>query len=330
MGGRALNRFGIYTDRKTTADHERILAEVKPRIEKLFNSEVRIVKYYHTKETHGDLDLLLKSSNGLNVHEEIKKEFNVDFVNSNTNVHSFAYDNYQIDIIVVAQKDWASTFFYDYDPVGNLIGKYAHSFGLKSGYAGLVYPYRGNSGTVVKDIVISQDQEKIHTFFDLDFDRYKKGFDTVEEIFDYIINSKYFNAERFQFDNLTGVDRKRNKKRATYNGFLEYINSKNYTNEFIFNKDKSVYLEVINDFFPEANLFEELEELKRVDERNKLVKEKFNGRLVMEKFNIKGKELGLVMKSFFEKYDDDYILSNSQENLLYKVKEIKDNERENY
>jgi len=322
MGGRALNRFGIYTDRKTTAEHERILAEVKPRIEKIFNSEVRIVKYYHNKETHGDLDLLLKSSNGLNVHEEIKKEFGVEIVNSNTNVHSFAYDNYQIDIIVVKVSDWESTYFYDYDPVGNLLGKYAHSFGLKSGYAGLVYPYRGNSGTVVKDIVITQNQEKIHRFFDLDFERYKNGFDTVEEIFGYIINSQYFNAERFQFDNLTGIDRKRNKKRATYNGFLEYINSKEYTNEFIFNKDKSVYLEVINDYFPEANLFNELKELKKIDEKNKLVKEKFNGKLVMEKFPIKGKELGYVMKSFFEKYDDDYILLNTQEKLFNNVKDL--------
>jgi hypothetical protein len=322
MGGRALNRFGIYTERKTTAEHERILAEVKPRIEKLFNSEVRIVKYYHTKETHGDLDLLLKSSNGLNVHDEIKKEFNIEYVNSNTNVHSFAYDNYQIDIIVVKTNDWDSTFFYDYDPVGNLIGKYAHGFGLKSGFAGLVYPYRGNSGTVVKDIIISQDQEKIHKFFDLDFNRYEKGFNTVEEIFDYIIKSKYFNADRFQFDNLNGIDRKRNKKRVTYNKFLEYINSQKYTNNFIFNKDKTVYLDMINEYFPEANLLEELESLKKIDEKNKLVKEKFNGRLVMEKFNLSGKELGFVMKTFYEKYDEDYILSNSQEKLLYNVKKL--------
>jgi len=323
MGGKALNRFGIYTERKTTEEHERILSEVKPRIEKLFNSELRIVKYYRNKETHGDLDLLVKTSNGLNVHEEIKKEFGVENVNSNTNVHSFEYDNYQIDIIIVGENDWNSTFFYDWDPVGNLLGKYAHSFGLKSGYSGLVYPYRGNSGTVVKDIVISQDQEKIHTFLGVDYSIYEKGFDSREEIFEYIIASKYFNKERFNFENLTSIDRKRNLKRATYNDFLNYLDGKTFETNYIFNKDKETYIDYINEYFPEANFKEELEILKKVDLKNKAVKEKFNGRLVMAEFTeLKGKELGTVMKKFYEKYDDDYILSNSREKLLYNIKEL--------
>jgi hypothetical protein len=192
MGGKALQRFGIETERKTTKEHERISQELKPRIEKIFNTDVKFVKYFRTKETHGDLDILIRNSGQYkNPIEIIKNEFGIEHVHNNGNVMSFMYDNYQIDIIPQKESNWEfCEYFFNWDPVGNLTGKIAHKFGLKFGFSGLIYPFRNFSGRLSTDILISKDPEKIFKFLGLDFEKYKQGFDTLDEIFHFIVKSK--------------------------------------------------------------------------------------------------------------------------------------------
>ena len=177
---------------------------------------------------------------------------------------------------------------------------------------------------LTKDIVISKDSKKIFEFLGFDYERYLKGFDTLEEIFEWIINSKYFSYEVFLMDNLNHIDRKRNKKRATYQKFLEYINTKDLSTlpNTVFYKNKEIYLELVDNYFPEAKLSEKLQELKDKDAFNKAMAEKFNGDLVMEWTGLKGKELGNCIKFFKESinhgHDYDYF-----KHWVYMVKDVK-------
>jgi len=178
---------------------------------------------------------------------------------------------------------------------------------LKYGSAGLIASvYSIDNSRKLADIVISKDNRKIFKFFDLDYDKYLKGFDNLEEIFEFIINSKYFNPNNFLMENLNSVDRKRSKKRSTYKGFLDYINLKNFDKDsgFKFNKDKSSYHRIINEYFPESNFLEILDELKKEDDRNKRISEKFNGNIVMEITGLKGKELGNFIHKFKQYIED--------------------------
>jgi len=153
---------------------------------------------------------------------------------------------------------------------------------------------------LTEDIVISKDSKKIFEFLGFDYERYLKGFDTLEEIFDWVINSKYFNYEKFLMDNLNHIDRKRNKKRATYQKFLEYINTKDLNSlpKHEFNKEKETYIDIIDNYFPEVKLVEKLAELTTKDAYNKLIAERFNGNLIMEWTGLKGKELGECIVNF--------------------------------
>jgi hypothetical protein len=299
MGGKAMKLVGVETERKTTREHLRIQNELIPIISDMFNTEVKGVKYYRNKETHGDCDLLILNDGNLgNVVDKLKERFGP--VHNNGNVYSFEYDKYQVDIIPQPSSNWeSSSDFFDFDPTGNLMGKIAHKFGLKYGFQGLVYPFRTYSGRLTTDIVISKDSKKIFDFLGFDYDEYIKGFDTVEEIFEYIINSKYFCIDGFLMDNLNHIDRKRNAKRQTYQGFLEYINTKPFASMISYNfKNKEEYIDVINDFFPEIEFISQLEKLKRKDEENKLISEKFNGDLVMKWTGLKNKELGQCLSDF--------------------------------
>lgn len=306
MGGKAMALLGIETERKSTFDHERIQTILTPIIKEMFNTEVKGVKYFHTKESHGDLDLLILNNGNLgNIAEKLKEKFGS--VHCNGNVFSFEFEKYQVDIIPQPTRNWdCCSDFFDYDPSGNLCGKTAHKFGLKYGFQGLVFPFRSFSGRLSSDIVISKDTKKIFDFLGFDYEHYSKGFDTVEEIFEWVINGKYFCADSFMMDNLNHIDRKRNAKRSTYQGFLEYINKRSgELPSYKFDKNKENYIVLIDTFFPEAGFKKELEKLKLEDERNRLAAEKFNGNMVMEITGLKDKELGKFIVDF-KNYIEEY------------------------
>jgi len=317
MGGKAMALLNIETERKSTFDHERIQSILIPIIKEMFNTEVKGVKYFHTKESHGDLDLLILNNGNLgNIAEKLRKRFGP--VYNNGNVFSFEFEKYQIDIIPQPTRNWdICSDFFDYDPTGNLMGKIAHKFGLKYGFQGLVYPFRNFSGRLSTDIIISKDSRKIFEFLGYDYDRYLKGFDTVDEIFEWIVTGKYFCVENFKMDNLNHIDRKRNKKRVTYQGFLEYIEKNNIKSNHTFEKDKEKYINEVDKFFPESKFKEQLEELRRKDLRNKLASERFNGNMIIDETGITGKELGGIIGGFksyiektFDKSFNDFIVDD--------------------
>ena len=76
----------------------------------------------------------------------------------------------------------------------------------------------------LKNILISTDTRKVFDFFDYDYDKFQNGFDEIEEIFDFIISSKYFSYDVYQYENLNRIDRKRNKRRKSYNKFFILFN----------------------------------------------------------------------------------------------------------
>ena len=317
MGGKALKILGVETERKSTQEHLRIEQELIPIISDMFNTEVRTVKFYRNKKDHGDCDLLIHNHGNLgNIRKKLEEKFGPIY--SNGSVYSFEYDKYQIDIIPQPSRNWNDNLeFFNWDPSGNLTGKLAHPFGLKYGFCGLVYPFRTFSGRLTTDIVISTDQRKIHDFLDLDYDRYLQGFDEVDEIFDFITKSKYFRSSSYQMENLVHRDRKRNKKRKTYQDFLKYIEGKEL-NDHKFDK-KDNYIDMIDEFFPEANFKTQLKNLQEKDRENHLISLRFNGNIIMEMFpELKGKELGNVINRYKEYHGDNFrnfILQNNQHEI---------------
>jgi hypothetical protein len=313
MGGRALQKYGIKTRRYDTPEYLELVKELKPRIEKIFNTEVHNVRSYNTKESHGDMDLLILNDGNLGkINEKLIANFkDVEIVNCNGGVFSFAYKDFQIDIIPQPISKWeVAKCFFDSDPTGNLMGKLAHKFGLKYGFAGLVYPFRNYDGIFTKDITISLDNAKIFKFLGLDYNRYLQTFDTLLDIFDYIINSKYFNVDNYIMSNLNSIDRKRNIKRKTYQEFLTYVNLKQNENinKYEFSKNKEDYLQMINDYFPEANLLVKLNKFKLIDIENKNISKKFNGNTVIELFpECTDRKLGQVLYMYKEFLGEAYI-----------------------
>ena len=204
MGGRALKQYGVITERKNTFEFERIGKEISKKFQEDLGIENFISKCYRNKETHGDLDLLVKIDDKFNhkhisLHDYIKETFKPNAIYSNGGVNSFDYQNFQVDVIPVRQSNWITAkAYFSYDPLGNLMGKVFHKFGLSYGWDGLKFKFRNFNGNLTEDIIITKDPEKIFLFGDYDYNKFLEGFDEIEEIFEFILKSKYFDNDNFK------------------------------------------------------------------------------------------------------------------------------------
>lgn len=122
----------------------------------------------------------------------------------------------------------------------------------------------------------------------------------LEDIFKFITESPYFNWEYLQLENNNRVNRERDAKRKSYMSFLEYIeaNCKDDNHRYQYEKDKSVYVDKVAEFFPESNIEMEIRRMEYEECKGLYIKSKFNGGEVMRRFDLKGKELGDALTAF--------------------------------
>jgi len=334
MGGNALN--SVITERKTTEQFDRIASEIIPILKEGLGTEIHIVTAYHTKDTHGDMDIMVKITHelhnkGINLRTFIEDKFEPGQIFTNGSIISFDYDQFQIDIIPIKESLWdVSIAFFDYDPTGNLMGKSAHKFGLKYGWNGLIYPFRNFNGRLSHDILLSTDNAEIFEFLGYDYEEFKRGFDDLVEIFDYIIAGKYFDYTIFLMENLNHIDRKRNKKRKSYQEFLQYVEKKGIKDTYQFNKDKSTYIDLIHNSFPKVDLKGKIEELSKKNAENQELNAKFNGRLIMNVYpDLSGKELGNAITNFQKSFEDyrEFGLNNSADEIMFEFSKFYENEK---
>lgn len=174
-------------------------------------------------------------------------------------------------------------------------------------------------------VIISKDYYKIFNFLGLSYEKWEDGFDELENIFEYISESKFFDWRMFQMSKLNKINRERNLKRKSYMSFLDWMLENASDEQHEKKIDLSIYnFKYISDFFPEANLVLEVRRLEYEHSKAKYVKTKFNGGYVMRKYGLKDKALGDAMTGF-KKYIEEsilgpyenYILSTSIE-LIYK------------
>lgn len=335
MGGNALK---IETIRLNVNQYNEIKIDVG---EKLENQGIKYKfppSYIH-KQDHGDLDVLLLSSTlqNKNLRKIIEEVFCSKEIVNNNHITSFEYQNFQIDFIVVKDKYSTTSYhYYSYNDLGNLIGKICYRLNLRYGHYGLKYSNPKIIDGYKFEMEISKNIAKIFEFLGLDINKYNSGLYEVTDIYDLVINSKYYNPKIFEFKNLNNRNKIRNRKRKNYQGFLQYIKDHNPDDYYHFEKH-NYYLPIIEEFF-EVDISGEIQKWKWKIERKKIVNEKFNGQLIIDKYGITGKELGIAIRKFkklildyrehkqnhifnnkmylLEEEYDNFILSNTQETIF--------------
>ena len=225
MGGKALKN--TYTRRYSSEEFHTL----KDEMESLLSNGLKkfhIFTGWKNKTDFGDMDVLVLSetNSGEDLTAFIKNTFNPSEIFKNGDCISFDYKEFQIDFIKSSVEDWETQKVYLlYGDLGNLVGRlYNFRYNLKYGHKGVSFTVKDDTNNQsYEDWIVSRTPERIFKNIGLSWEKFQKGFDTKEEVFEYVINSPFFNSAIFDFENLNHINRVRNRKRDFYNSFLDYI-----------------------------------------------------------------------------------------------------------
>lgn len=332
MGGLALKKWGIETSRLPKDEYFKIQDEIL-QVLTVRGLTAEPVKAYRNKESFGDLDVVILDTGNLKIRETIMENFKPKAIHQNSNCYSFDYENFQIDFTIHPEGVYRSALdYYHYSPAGNAVGKLFHQMKLSYGHTGLVYIIREedvdpnanrNNSHVLMCPVLSTNTQEIHNFIGLDHEKWKNGFETEEEIFEWIAGSRFFNPQLFAFEQMNHRSRTRDRKRPDYHRLMAWIDAnKSRLPNYKRFEDKSDYLPMIHRQFP--MLKTHMDECRVKYNKRKELHQKFNGHMVSEITGLVGKDLGDYIRDFkFEhQYFQDWLEKTSQENIYHEIKKF--------
>jgi len=317
MGGRAF--FDIINSESKRMDKDEYDDVLALTIARINNSHdmtgiAKGVLSVDDKETFGDIDIL------------VVREFFFFHFFWNDNKHRYkAYkqnggvislldkQDRQIDLITTPKAIYETHYDYlNYNDLGNFVGRIAKSINLKYGHDGLHLIVRDANDNTRKigEICVSVNTMFIYQLLDIE-PPHRTGYYNMEDIFDMIMDSKYYHKDLFLLEKQSHKARVRDRKRKSYNAFLKYIEE----------NDTSTHTR------RRYSIFETLDKLparvgidyikQRATYDNKQYeKTLFNGNIVRELTGLQGKELGAFIGSIKEQIDI-YGDIDKQINALY-------------
>lgn len=258
---------------------------------------------YEEKQTFGDLDYLYITESGYgNSQYVVHKLHNCGLTVFEKPVFNGSVTSYgvslpqgifQIDFIGVPNQSYDFAYnYFAFNDMGNLLGRVARRIGLKLGHNGLWYIQRSpdNDSEVLKEHLLTLNWDEALEHLGYDVERHHDGFDTLEDIFEFVMSSRFYDFDKFDLSRRNHKSRIRDAKRPNYRAFLEYAQ----THQKVNNIDTVGHYRTYHfGRFPEFydSYFVELDKHKV----KLLFKEKYNGNVVSEITGLSGKELGQFM-----------------------------------
>lgn len=293
-----------------------------------FNSrKLSIIPYYYTKDSFGDLDILI-SGNTFEVNtltalfgDDVKYQYNGKVI-------SLQYKKFQVDLIFISTEYFNSALnYYSWNDLNNLLGRIFHKTGFKFGHKGLSLIVREGDNHQLAELFITKNINEILSLIGLDPLVFYRGFETKEDIFKYVVSSPYFNKQIYLLENRNHASRIRDKKRGTYSEFLDWIKDRDDLPEYPWKsleerggyRENKEWTEKIFQLYPESKKeYDIILENLRI---KKLIKSKFSGTIVKEVTKLANQFLGdfiLYLKNKSTKEEFDYfILTSDPIEIIY-------------
>lgn len=321
MGGLALKN--TYTRRYEVAEFHELVRELKDALSPQFGDAV-VPQYFRSKESFGDCDILVDSSRRpVDMRVYIHEVFAPNELVHNGDVWSFDLKECQVDLILTKPENMVSAYnYFSWNDLGNLMGRLAHKFNVKYGFDGLRYVYRGN-GRIRGEITLTKDVSDVCKFLGLDHSVFAGGFNSLEEVFNFVRSSAYFSPWLYDMDTLNRINRERNVKRKTYMTFLEWVapmKDAGKDSYYRFHPNKDVYLGYIEAHFP--GFMAKYMAMDDAEALHEQAREKFNGEIVMATYGLSGPVLGRALQRFKEQVStggtgfQEYILETPEGEIM--------------
>ncbi|KAI8900942.1 hypothetical protein BC833DRAFT_579770 [Globomyces pollinis-pini] len=330
MGGNALKDCII--NRIPRDKYTEIIEYLTPILNEYY-SDVKVPKCFPEKADFGDVDFLV-------VQDSTKQELDPithpsilsKGVSINGNIMSFEYREAQIDIIAIPNMAW-SQMFYDWLDFGMIIGILARAYGYQFSPKGLSVLVSGQeSDSEMKinpshgefiPLFLTSDPVVALKYFGFDADRYAKGFTSMEECFLFFQSSPKF--KRSIFDSKKKLDM--HAHRPMYKKMVEWLRDQDTEvladfDQLSLSKTYGLTLSELKTILITFNQLHAYEQLIKQQQRVKLLKSKYNGKIVEQITSYTGKDLGTFIKNFKEHKGpgmDDWILATPEAEIVGEI-----------
>jgi len=235
--------------------------------------------------------------------------------------HNFVIDGKKVSVLYAKNKH-SYEFFCEISAYGiiSLIGKMIKPAGLKLTHNGLLYEEKlgiENHQSKVGHFYITKDARKLFELIDLDYDRFKEGFESKEDLFEFVITSPYFHINKF-------LNPKKEYRHGLYADMYAYLT----LNQYAPIENKNISFKDIDNHFEDVDFFAEVEILKAKELRKRSAIGKFNGRKILDYFpTFNRKTIGTSMGYFKFSFGDvetyrDFLIDNTEDVIMNKFKEI--------
>ncbi|KAJ3029454.1 hypothetical protein HK097_005797 [Rhizophlyctis rosea] len=329
MGGKALKN--VPTNRLSPSDFQTLQSRLLPIISTHFRKSA-IPPYLPTKQSFGDLDILVAGPKSPTAHASIISHFQSKESVSNGGVTSFEVDGFQVDLISVPEAEYEVALGYlSWGDLGAMIGMVAKKVGLKYGSKGLSLAITSHdinespsssfvpqsaetpqspsqpTPTTLTQIHLSLSHNDILTHLGFNPDIHAKGFATQQDLFTYLTSSTYFLPQSFTpTPSETNAEfRRRLQQRPTWAELATFIENTNPppgagVAPELLSDDPEIRRKWRGEFRKKSvEKFGKKAEWDAVVERERLrkvVKSRVGGDVVRRITGKDGKDLGVIMK----------------------------------
>lgn len=314
MGGKALSIPSIRMD---APRYNKFLAELQGRLVE-FNVDQYFspVRAYFNKSDYGDCDILcwLPPKKYSAFQSYAMDVFGATQEVRNGPVVSYGVPTddglFQLDVIYCHGHQQFAQVYFDFNDLGNLMGRIAHKLGFKYGHDGLWHVLRDpeNDSRVIKELLVTDSPLLAMEFLGYSYAAYQRGlfggFAELEDVFDFVCTSPHFSPEIYLLDNRNAKSRVRDSKRKSYMLFLEYCIKKNPAETNTpWEEAKAYKMDEAMGCFPSFR-YEYLLAVSEM-EAQQAFRKLYNGDIVRQLTGLTGKELGAFMKWHREIWGDE-------------------------
>ena len=262
--------------------------------------ELRLIPAYGEKTTFGDMDVLVCGPMG-DLVDVIKQAFSPQEIVENGDCVSFDFMGIQVDFIKTTFADLGFNMaYFAFNDLGNFMGRTAYRLGFKYGHDGLWYTIRDedNKDRVVKELLVTKVPDEAFMFLGYDYAQWKRGFKTLESVFEFTASSEYFDPAQYLLSNRSYAARVRDRKRESYRKLLEWIHVRYPDLKEDSPKvpvDRDYHLKRAFDMFPGFSHRYDVAVADWTVEKD--FRKNFNGVVIGCLLGVGGEDLGAAMKS---------------------------------
>lgn len=321
MGG---NAFGPNKSVRLNKAEYLTAADTVSKVLRQFPITFDLIQSYRSKDSFGDMDIIYTTDiEGYSFVDEFLKQIyglgellKSDDESTNKVLAELKVVNgpvtsvliptkqgtFQVDFIRVKKETYNFSYHYfNYNDLGNFLGRVFHKAGFKLGHDGLKYVVRINETQVLAELLVTPLWLSAMQF--MGYDRYfSTTFHTVEDLFQFALSSPYANKDIFLLENRNHTSRVRDRKRKNYSMLLSFLNDPETKCEnFDWSDKERLQREFLHKAFYRWTSFrEDYERVFRELKEREDYKSKLNGEVVQEVTGLRGKELGQFMSRFKE------------------------------